>query len=97
MKTIKYTVTKEGYDYDDLGREFFCVREYQREAIHLLHHPHDYSDAVDVYFMETDREEAERVADEFNRAQESSPVAPVATVKEVPYGYFLIITEPYDD
>jgi hypothetical protein len=72
-------------------------RDYEREAIHLFHRTHNYSDAVDVYFMECDQAEAQRVAKEFNDAQPLSPVAPVASIEEVPYGYFLIIREPYDD
>lgn len=94
---VTYNVVKEGWAFDDYGREYWSVREYSRETIHLVHRPHNYSDAVDVLFMECDKEEAERVADEFNKAQPASPVAPVASVQEVPYGYFLIIREPYDD
>ena len=96
--TIKYTVHKHGYSFDDNGREIEYDHNVEKEAIAVYYKPHCYSDSIHAYYAaECTCEEAESVAEAFNKEYNVHPYAPRMTIEEVPFGMMFIITEPYDD
>lgn len=99
MYTLKYTLIKGEYEYDDYGNEEFVEHEYHLEAQFVYRKPAHYCDAVEVYYAP---ECTEEIADEVERQfYEEHPrvhqFCPTIHHESVPYGIMFMVREPYDD
>jgi hypothetical protein len=73
----------------------YTINGVKKEAVLLFYKPHNYCDAVSVYFFES-YAAAKEAADEIN-GDRVHQFSDFAEAEEIPNGGILTFTEPYDD